>query len=43
MIMDESNDILATLLGRCCPSVDVQSMIEVCKAVCTYVNKSIGL
>ena len=38
-IVDLSDDILATILGKYCDIVDVQIMIDFWKITCTYGSK----
>ena len=38
-IVDSSEDILATILGKFCNTVSVQHMVEFWKITCTYVDK----
>ena len=37
-IVNMTNDLLATLLGKMCDDIDIDYMIEFYKIVCTWVN-----
>ena len=37
MIVNESDDILATLLGEYCSTIDIQSSFDFCEIACTYI------
>ena len=38
-IVRSSDDILVTILGKFCTSVDTHNMVEFWKITCTYVNR----
>ena len=38
-IINESDDILATILGKICTTIDLRYFVDFCKIACTYVYK----